>query len=125
MILVSLSSAEDALTSDLFLAHKVLKICHSAFFGDTRYTACICNITQFLRFFLQHYFGDSAASESDVHGKGADIALLDSAYILSEVISSFGFGVIVELTKTTGAYIACSFFCGLASCFLVLQIKYM
>ncbi|XP_054761761.2 solute carrier family 45 member 3-like [Lytechinus pictus] len=67
------------------------------------------------------YYQDS--DDADAHGKGADLALLDSAYILSEVISSFAFGVIVEITKTTGAYIACSFACGLASCFLVLRIK--
>lgn len=69
------------------------------------------------------YFQDSDTADSGIHGKGADLALLDSAYILSEVISSFAFGVIVELTHTTGAYIACSFAFGLASCFIVLRIK--
>eukprot|EP00057_Strongylocentrotus_purpuratus_P003292 XP_003726336.1 PREDICTED: solute carrier family 45 member 3 [Strongylocentrotus purpuratus] len=67
------------------------------------------------------YYQDS--DDTGVHGKGADLALLDSAYILSEVISSFAFGIIVEMTETTGAYIACSFACGLVSCFMVLRIK--
>ncbi|XP_071501513.1 solute carrier family 45 member 3-like [Diadema antillarum] len=69
------------------------------------------------------YLQDAASSSADLHGKGADLALLDSAYILSEVISSFAFGVVVELTKSTGAYIACAFVSSLASAFLILRIK--
>ena len=43
MILVSFSSAEDALSNDVknmkFVARKLLKIRRSTFFGDTRYNA--------------------------------------------------------------------------------------
>ena len=48
MILVSFSSAGDALFNDVkkneFFARKVLKICRSAFFWDTRYIQSPCSL---------------------------------------------------------------------------------
>ncbi|XP_071955804.1 solute carrier family 45 member 3-like [Antedon mediterranea] len=56
--------------------------------------------------------------------KGTDIALLDGAYFLAEVVASFLFGVIVELTGTTTSYIACSFIFGVIGLTFVFNVKF-
>ncbi|XP_033115668.1 solute carrier family 45 member 3-like [Anneissia japonica] len=56
--------------------------------------------------------------------KGTDIALLDGAYFLAEVVASFLFGVVVELTGTTTSYIACSAIFGVIGLFFVSKVKF-
>ena len=81
------------------------------------------NIHYFLHSLSQIYYSDMDPKNAHLHGKGADIALLDSAYIMSEVISSFVFGIIVEVTDSTTSYITCSFVCGLLACYTFLKVR--
>ncbi|XP_072034849.1 solute carrier family 45 member 3-like [Amphiura filiformis] len=69
------------------------------------------------------FYPDLDPKHSHLHGKGADIALLDSAYIMSEVISSFVFGIVVAATDSTTSYIVCSFLCGALACYTFLKVK--
>ncbi len=45
---------------------------------------------------------------SAVRGMGTDIAILDSAYLLSQVVSSLFMGSIVQLFQSVTAYMACA-----------------
>ncbi|XP_016429300.1 solute carrier family 45 member 3-like [Sinocyclocheilus rhinocerous] len=45
---------------------------------------------------------------SAVRGMGTDIAILDSAYLLSQVVPSFFMGSIVQLFQSVTAYMACA-----------------
>ncbi|XP_071809063.1 solute carrier family 45 member 3-like [Asterias amurensis] len=69
------------------------------------------------------YYTDVELQDFRLHGIGSNIALLDSAYVLSEVLSSFLFGMAVEFTGTTSSYIFCSCLCGVFSCYFILQLK--
>lgn len=70
------------------------------------------------------YFSDLKQQYSHLHGKGADFSLLDSGFILSEIVASIFFGILVELTSTTVTYIVCAYFFGLLSCLAVWVIEY-
>lgn len=45
---------------------------------------------------------------SAVRGMGTDIAILDSAYLLSQVVPSLFMGSIVQLFQSVTAYMACA-----------------
>ncbi|XP_038075410.1 solute carrier family 45 member 3-like [Patiria miniata] len=71
----------------------------------------------------EKYYSDTEIQDSRQRGIGVDMALLDSAYVLSEVLSSFLFGIAVEITGTTLSYMFCCCVCGLLGCYYVLQLK--
>lgn len=48
------------------------------------------------------------AKPSAFRGMGTDIALLDSAYLLSQVVPSLFMGSIVQLFHSVTAYMACA-----------------
>lgn len=50
-------------------------------------------------------------------GVGEDMAVLDSAVYLSQIIPSIFLGYIVEYTKTSTTYMLVTFFCGGAACY--------
>ncbi|KAG8188990.1 hypothetical protein JTE90_010078 [Oedothorax gibbosus] len=52
-------------------------------------------------------------------GVGEDMAVLDSAVYLAQIIPSFFLGYIVELTQTSSAYMFVAAGCGVTRCYLV------
>ncbi|XP_071830329.1 solute carrier family 45 member 3-like [Apostichopus japonicus] len=70
------------------------------------------------------FFSDLNPEHSHLHGKGTDFSLLDSGFILSEILASIFFGILVELTSTTVTYIVCAFLFSWLSCFAVWFIEY-
>nr|XP_002737222.1 PREDICTED: solute carrier family 45 member 3-like [Saccoglossus kowalevskii] len=73
---------------------------------------------------IQKYYPDLSTEDTSLHGKGVDVALLDSAYFLSETAAAFLFGSVVQLTGSTVMYILCSAIFGFISCFYLFRIQY-
>ncbi|XP_070556499.1 solute carrier family 45 member 3-like [Ptychodera flava] len=73
---------------------------------------------------LDRYYMDLSVDKQHLHGKGTDVALLDSAYFLSETVSAFLFGLLVHWTGTTAIYMVCSAIFAFMGCVYVLRISY-
>ena len=73
---------------------------------------------------LQVYFFDTRLADGHLPGRGtgADMATLDSAYFLSQVILTAFMGYIVHYTGTVLAYIVCAGLAGAVASVCVMRI---
>ena len=78
----------------------------------------------FISFVFQIFFYDTRSCDPNAkpRGVGMDMATLDSAYFLSQVILSAVMGYFVHLTGTVMAYIVCAGSMGAVSCACVTRI---
>jgi hypothetical protein len=75
----------------------------------------------FWNFLFQVFFYDV---DDNTRGTAQDIAVLDSAYFLSQVILTPIVGYIEHLSGNVAAYMVCSVILGVVSCFCVLRVTY-
>ncbi|XP_077994287.1 solute carrier family 45 member 3-like [Glandiceps talaboti] len=73
---------------------------------------------------IPKYYADLPIESRHLHGKGADVAMLDSAFFLSETISAILFGFLVHYTGSTTVYMICSAGFGVFGCYYVSKIHY-
>lgn len=67
---------------------------------------------------------NNGEDESESRGFGADIAVLNAAYFLSQIILSLFVGTIVDLLHSVRAYIAISAIFGLLACYCTTKVIY-
>lgn len=75
-------------------------------------------------FFYDIYTSDEASSTAEraIRGMGTDLAILDSAYFLSQVVLTACMGYIVHFSGTALSYIICSSAMAILSCYFVQSI---
>ena len=71
---------------------------------------------------LQTYFYDMSEDSLRHRGIGADLAMLDSAYYLAQVMLSALMGYVVHYTGTVVSYVVCASVLGGLSCICILRV---
>ncbi|XP_022083779.1 solute carrier family 45 member 3-like isoform X2 [Acanthaster planci] len=92
-------------------------------FASAAINALPCTLLSIYHQNQEKYYSDTEMKATEPRGIGSDMALLDSAYVLSEVLSSFLFGIAVEITGTTLSYMFCCCVCSVLGSYYILQLK--